>query len=181
MAEKKTKTNQYEGMFLFGSGAATEPQAAENTVRKFIEQHGGNILVLKKWDERKLAYEINKNKRGTYILSLFTAPSSAIAPIERDVKLSEDVLRVMILKADHLNAEEIQNHEPQKPEPREERGFGDRGGYGGGGYGGGGYGGGGDRGDRGDRGGYGDRGPRGPRREENAPAEGAQAGGGEDR
>ena len=118
---KATKTNQYEGMFLFGSGAATEPQAAENTVRKFIEQHGGNILVLKKWDERKLAYEINKNKRGTYILTLFTAPSTAVGPIERDVKLSEDVLRVMILKADHLTAEEIQNHEPQKPEPREDR------------------------------------------------------------
>jgi small subunit ribosomal protein S6 len=169
------KTNQYEGMFLFGSGAATEPQAAEGTVRKFIEQHGGNILVLKKWDERKLAYEVNGNKRGTYFLALFTAPGGAVAQIERDVKLSEDVLRVMILKADHVTAEEIQNHEPQKPEPREERGFG---GYGGGGYGGGGdRDRGGDRGDRGgDRGGYGDRGPRGPRREEAPAAEGAGPG-----
>src|SRR3954470_20141372 len=149
---KATKTNQYEGMFLFGSGAATEPQAAENTVRKFIEQHGGNILVLKKWDERKLAYEVNGNKRGTYFLALFTAPGGAGGQIERDVKLSEDVLRVMILKADHVTAEEIQNHEPQKPEPREERGFGFGGGFGGGGggFGGGGGGYGGDRGDRGD-------------------------------
>src|SRR3978361_2244468 len=98
---KATKTNQYEGMFLFGSGAATEPQAAEATVRKFIEQHGGNILVLKKWDERKLAYEINKNKRGTYILALFTAPSSAIAPIERDVKLSEALRPVLSHKTEH--------------------------------------------------------------------------------
>jgi len=159
-------------MFLFGSGAATEPQASEATVRKFIETHGGNILVLKKWDERKLAYEVGGNKRGTYYLSLFTAPSAAVAQIERDVRLSEEVLRCMILKADHLSAEEIQNHEPQKPEPREERGCGGfGGGFGGGG--GGGYGG-----DRGDRGGYG--GPRGPRLEENAP-EGANAGGGEDR
>ena len=171
---KVTKQTQYEAMFLLGPAGATEPQAQLELVRGIIERHGGKIKVLKKWDERKLAYEINKNKRGTYILSLFTAPSTAIGPIERDVKLSEDVLRVMILKADHLNAEEIQNHEPQKPEPREERG-----GYGGG-YGGGGYGGGGDR-DRGDRGGYGgDRGPRGPRRDE-APAEGAAAGGGDDR
>jgi len=166
---KTTKTNQYEAMFLFGSGAATEPQAAEQLCRKFIEAHGGQITVLKKWDERKLAYEVNGNKRGTYFLSLFAAPSTAIVQIERDVRLSEDVLRVMILKADHMSADEIQNHEPQKPEPREERGFG----FGGGGFGGGGgYGG--DRGDRGDRGGYG--GPRGPRRDE-APAEGAAAGG----
>ena len=160
MAKKTSATNQYEGMFLFGAAAATEAQAAEAHVRRFIEAHGGNILVLKKWDERKLAYEINGNKRGIYYLSLFTAPPAAVAQIERDVKLSEDILRVMILKAEHLTVEEIQNHEPQKPEPREERGFG----YGGGGFGGGGgYGG--DRG--GERGGHG--GPRG-RREEGAPA-----------
>ena len=172
MAKKSSKPNQYEGMFLFGASAATEPQAAEANVRKFIETHGGNILVLKKWDERKLAYEVDGNKRGTYFLTLFTAPPAAITQIERDVRLSEEILRVMILKADHMSVEEIQNHEPQKPEPREDRGFGG-GGYGGGGYGGGGYGGGGDRGgDRGDRGGYG--GPRG-RRDEGAP-EGAPAG-----
>jgi small subunit ribosomal protein S6 len=169
---KRSTNGQYEAMFLFGSGAATEPAAAEATCRKFIEQHGGQITVLKKWDERKLAYEVNGNKRGTYFLSLFTAPPAALAQIERDVKLSENVLRVMILKADHVTAAEIQSHEPQKPEPREERGFGFGGGFGGGGGGfggGGGYGG--DRGgDRGDRPGYG--GPRGPRREE-APAEGA--------
>ena len=167
---KATKTNQYEGMFLFGSGAATEPQASEALVRKFIEQHGGEILVLKKWDERKLAYEIKKQKRGTYFLTLFKAPPAAVAQIERDVKLSEDVLRALILKADHLTVEEIQNHEPQKPEPREERPQGGFGGYGGfgGGYGG-------DRGDRGDRGG-----DRGPRRGEEAPAP-AGAADGEDK
>src|SRR4051812_5463135 len=158
-AATPVKSNQYEGMFLFGSGAATEPQASEALVRKFIEQHGGEILVLKKWDERKLAYEIKRNKRGTYFLALFKSPPAAVAQIERDVKLSEDVLRVMILKAEHLTQEEVQSMEPQKPEPREERGFGDRGGFGGGFGGGGGYGGDRDRGgDRGDRGGYG--GPR---------------------
>src|SRR3954447_9644711 len=109
---KKSTPNQCEGMFLFGSGAATEPAAAEANVRKFIETHGGNILVLKKWDERKLAYEVSGNKRGTYFLTLFTAPSPAIAQIERDVRLSEDVLRVLILKADHVTAEEIEKHEP---------------------------------------------------------------------
>ena len=159
---KSNKEQQYEAMFLFGSGAATEPEAAQNLVKKFIESHGGEILVLKKWDERKLAYEVKGNKRGTYFLSLFKAPTAAVAQIERDVKLSEEVLRALILKADHLTTEEIQNHEPQKPEPREERSF-DRG-FGGGFGGGGGYG--------GDRP---DRGPRGPRREEGA-GEGAAVG-----
>ena len=94
-------------MFLLGPAGATEPQAQLELVRGIIERHGGKITVLKKWDERKLAYEIKGQKRGTYIISYFTAPGNAIAPIERDVKLSEDVIRVIVTRADHLNEKEM--------------------------------------------------------------------------
>src|SRR5688500_2618078 len=132
----KAKNAQYEAMFLFGAAAATANDESMATVRRFIEAHGGEVLVLKRWDERKLAYEIKGNKRGVYYLALFRAPGPAIGAIERDVKLSEDVLRVIILSADHLNADEVQAMEPQKPEPREERPERGFGGFGGGGYGG---------------------------------------------
>ena len=52
MAATTAQVNQYEAMFLFGSGAAQDVQAAMNTVRGMIERHGGEVLVLKKWDER---------------------------------------------------------------------------------------------------------------------------------
>ena len=120
MAKKSSKPNQYEGMFLFGAGAASEPQATEASVRKFIETHGGNILVLKKWDERKLTYEVKKQKRGLYVIAYFTAPSTAVSAIERDVNLSEDVLRVMVTDAEHLNQDEMNAVEPQ-PIIKEER------------------------------------------------------------
>ena len=76
----------------------------------------------------------------------------AVAAIERDVKLSEDILRVLITDASHLNEPEMAAVEPQPiAPPREERPW-DRPSYD-------------DRGPRrDDRGG--DRGPRGPRREE---------------
>ena len=121
MADAKTRVKQYEGMFLFGSGAASELAAAQNTVKGMIEKHGGEILVLKKWDERKLAYEVNGQKRGTFIISYFTATGAAVVPLERDVKLSEDVLRVLVTKADHLNEQEMNAVEPQPIQPREER------------------------------------------------------------
>ena len=95
--------------------------ARSNLVRGIIERHGGKILVLKTWDERKLAYEIKRQKRGTYIIAYFNAPGDAVAPIERDVKLSEDVLRVMVTDADHLNQKEMEAVEPQPIQPREER------------------------------------------------------------
>jgi len=119
-AAKPTLENVYEAMFLLGP-AATDQQAALDLCRGFIERHGGKIKVLKKWDERKLVYEVNGHKRGTYVISYFTAPGAAVGPLERDVKLSEDVLRVLVTKADHLNEQEMNAVEPQPIQPREER------------------------------------------------------------
>ncbi len=169
-------TNQYEAMFLVGPLAATEPEAGISLCRKFIESHGGQIQVIKKWDERKLSYEISGQKRGTYVIAFFKAEGAAVGAIERDVKLSEEILRVMILRADHINETEMAAVEPQPIQPREERTFDRWGGGGFGGGGGGGFGGGGGYGGGGGGGGYGDRGgdrggdrPARPRREEGAP------------
>ena len=143
--------DKYEGMFLF-PGSAPAEESVKRT-RDIIEKHGGTILSIKKWDERKLAYEIKKQKRGLFVLAHFTGPGAMIAPITRDVNLSDDVLRILVTDASHLTTEEMERIEPQPiiaPPPREERGFGFEGGR------------------RDDRGG--DRGPRGPRREEEAPA-----------
>lgn len=113
--------SQYEAMFLFGPSATADLDAAVNLARAIIERHEGQILVIKKWDERKLAYEINGQKRGTYIIAFFKAPGKAIAAIEREVSLGEEILRVMVLKANHLNQEEMAAVEPQPIQPREER------------------------------------------------------------
>ena len=109
-------------MFLFGPAATPDNDGGHRPrPRRSSSATAGKILVIKKWDERKLAYEINKQKRGTYIIAYFTAPARPVAPIERDVKLSEDVLRVLITKADHLNQQEMEAVEPQPIQPREER------------------------------------------------------------
>ncbi len=113
----------YEAMFLVGPAAGAEAENAIKLSRGIVERHGGEILVIKKWDERKLAYELNGQKRGTYILVYFTAPGAAIVAIERDVNLSEDMLRVLVTKADHLSKDEMEKVEPQPIQPREERTF----------------------------------------------------------
>lgn len=144
--------DKYEGMFLFPGSA--EVEASVTRTREIIEKHGGTILVCKKWDERKLAFEVKKQKRGLFVIAYFTGPGAAIAPITRDVNLSDDILRILVTDASHLSTEEMERVEPQPivaPPPREDRGFG---GFGGG-----------DRGDRGDRGG-----DRGFRRRDEEPA-----------
>ncbi|HEX8523920.1 MAG TPA: 30S ribosomal protein S6 [Tepidisphaeraceae bacterium] len=153
MAEK-IKNNSYEAMFLFPATVAADLDHALMTSRQIIERHDGKVTVLKKWDERKLAYEIDKNKRGVYIIAYFTGPGAIVTAIERDVNLSEEVLRVMVTKADHLNQSEMDSVEPQPIQQRVERTESwDRPPRD-------------DRGPREDRGDRGDRAPR-PRREEN--------------
>ena len=124
--KKKTKTDdnaqtQYEAMFLLGSAATAEPEKGVELCRGIIERHAGTIMVIKKWDERKLSYEISGQKRGTYVIAYFTAPGAAVSAIERDVKLSEEILRVLVTKADHLNIDEMKAVEPQPIQVREER------------------------------------------------------------
>jgi small subunit ribosomal protein S6 len=161
MADKVVKVNSYEAMFLFGPAGADGEKAIAIS-RGIVEKHGGTISVIKKWDERKLAYEIGKNKRGTYVIAFFTASGPAITALERDVKLSEEVLRVLVTRADHLNEKEMAAVEPQPIAPPPERNPWDRPDFNMGGGGRGGY----DRAPREDRG---DR-PRPARREETADA-----------
>ncbi|MGH7177801.1 MAG: 30S ribosomal protein S6 [Tepidisphaeraceae bacterium] len=129
MAKSKTQHKQYEAMFLFGAAATGEPDNSQNTVKGMIERHGGSVMVLKKWDERKLAFEIKGQKRGLYVICYFTAPGDAIVHIERDVNLSEEILRVLVTDASHLNKDEMAKVEPQPILPREERNPWDRPGF----------------------------------------------------
>ena len=117
-----TRQKQYEAMFLFPPARHDRRRRhARPRPRHHRAPRRRRSCVIKKWDERKLAYEINGQKRGTYIIAYFTGPGAAVGAIERDVNLSEDVLRVLVTNADHLNQKEMEAVEPQPIQPREER------------------------------------------------------------
>ena len=97
----------YEGLFLLPQGAAADLGGAIENVRAILSRAQAEILLLSKWDERRLAYEINGQKRGTYLLAYFKVRGSQVANIERDCNLADDVLRVLILRADHIGDTEL--------------------------------------------------------------------------
>ena len=72
-----------------------------------LERGDAEIVTLKKWDERKLAYDIAGQKRGTYYLAHFYVSPQALVGIERECNLSDVVLRQMVLKCEHMGQEEI--------------------------------------------------------------------------
>ena len=90
--------NAYEGMFLLNSVEAKRDwDAAADHVKGILTKHGAEIATNYRWDERKLAYEVSGQKRGTYYLVYFRAPTEAIAALRRDCELSEIIMRQLIL------------------------------------------------------------------------------------
>ena len=88
----------YEGMFLVDSAlAAADWDGTLALVENILKRADAEIVVLRKWDERRLAYDIQHKSRGTYILAYFKADTQRIGGIEKDVQLSEKIMRVLIL------------------------------------------------------------------------------------
>ena len=87
----------YEAMFLVDSAQAQNWDTIIAAIKTILEKTEAEIVSIKKWDERRLAYEINGKTRGTYILCYFRADGDRIRDIERDVQLSERIMRVLIL------------------------------------------------------------------------------------
>ncbi|HTV49001.1 MAG TPA: 30S ribosomal protein S6 [Phycisphaerae bacterium] len=109
-------TRQYEAMFLLNAGYASGNwEAAKSEVEHILHRANAEILHLRKWDERRLTYPIKGNKRGTYVLAFFRCEGPKVAGIERDVLLSENILRVLVIKAEHLTLKDIENMTPQQP------------------------------------------------------------------
>jgi small subunit ribosomal protein S6 len=146
----------YEHVFLARQDASTQ-QVEELTTQMtgIVEQAGGKVTKTENWGVRSLTYRMNKNRKAHFVLLNIEAPSAAIAEIERQERISEDVIRYLSVRVEeHEEGPSAMMRKADRDRERDDRG----GGFGGGFRGdrdGGGF-----RGDRGDRG---DRGPRRPR------------------
>jgi len=107
---------RYEAMFLFDNTAAHQWSEMEAEVRRLCGRINANLLVCLKFDERKLAYEIKGRKRGTYVLTYFEADPARIAELERDARLSELILRTLVLRADGISEERLAELKARPPD-----------------------------------------------------------------
>ena len=120
----------YETMFLVDNAKAKENvEAVAAELKEMLERFGGEVINCEKWDERKLAYQIVKQRRGTYMLSHWNGPPDAPAKLERACQLSDTVLRVLTV----LDEDGIEVPKPREDTRRDgdREGAGARGGRGG--------------------------------------------------
>ena len=105
----------YEAMFLVDSALAdSDADGVSAAVKGILDGAGVDVVSIKRWGERKLAYEINGKSRGTYYLCYFNAEPGGIGGIERSVQLSEQIMRVLILRPPAESASKSESAEQAK-------------------------------------------------------------------
>jgi small subunit ribosomal protein S6 len=66
--------------------------------RRALETHGATVGGVHEWGLRELAYEIQKERRGYYVLVEYVGTAAAVAELERGLKLSDAVLRFVSVR-----------------------------------------------------------------------------------
>lgn len=101
----------YEAMFLLDA-SNDDFETVSAPVRELMERIQAEVLAMKPWDERRLAYEIKGRKRGLYVLTYFKAEPGEITNLNHEVQISEKVLRAIVLSGDHISEETVQAQTP---------------------------------------------------------------------
>jgi small subunit ribosomal protein S6 len=101
----------YELLYLVHPDLEGSTDKVSEKVAGFISKVDGEITNQEDWGKRKLAYPVAKNDFGVYILVNFTAESGKVPQVENNLKLSEEILRFMVVAIP----------EAKEPKPRKEK------------------------------------------------------------
>ena len=131
----------YEHVFLARQDLAqAQVDAIAENATKIITDNGGKVAKTETWGLKSLAYRIAKNRKAHYVMLDIDAPPAALAELERQSNINEDIIRFLTIRVDeHEKGPSAMMRRNDRDRERGERG---------------------DRGDRGDRGGRPDRGDR---------------------
>lgn len=100
--------NIYENIIILNASLSDEEiEAASGKIKDLITSSGGEILKVDVWGRRKLAYEIEKQNKGFYLLLFFKSPSPAIRKLEDYYKVFDPVMKYMVLKLAKKQSEAV--------------------------------------------------------------------------
>lgn len=115
------RTNVYEAMVIFDSNRYARERAGMSAeVEKMIQAEKGEVIVSRLWEERRLAYPINGQRKGTYWLIYFRGPSSMLTTLNRQWEIHEGILRHLVLKIHPHLVDAVLEHAkagPSQPTP----------------------------------------------------------------
>lgn len=91
----------YEHIFMVRQDASNaQVEALTEQFKAVLEENGGSITKMEYWGLRPIAYRIKKNRKAHYTLLNIDAPHAAIAEVERQMKINEDIIRFITLRVE---------------------------------------------------------------------------------
>jgi small subunit ribosomal protein S6 len=92
---------RYELMVILRPDVADDKaQAVIDRTTRQLTAGGGQIVKVAPWGRRRLAYQIDRYREGSYHIVLFEAPSDALAELERGLQITEEVLRHLVTRVE---------------------------------------------------------------------------------
>jgi small subunit ribosomal protein S6 len=96
----------YEHVFMARQDVTSQQvEAMIDQYKGVIEQNGGKVEKTEMWGVKSLAFRIKKNRKAHFTLFNFDAPATAVAEMERQMRINEDILRFMTIRMDALETE----------------------------------------------------------------------------
>ena len=93
----------YESVFIARQDiSSAQVEQLTETYATIIRDNGGEVAKTEQWGLKTLTYKIKKNRKGHYVLFNLNAPAAAVAEMERNMSISEDILRFMTVRVDEL-------------------------------------------------------------------------------
>lgn len=93
----------YEHIFLARQDvSAQQVEELTNTLTELLASNGGKVTKNEYWGIKTLSYRIRKNRKAHYSLLNIDAPHAAVAEMERQMRINEDILRFMTIRVDEL-------------------------------------------------------------------------------
>jgi small subunit ribosomal protein S6 len=93
----------YECVLIARQDISTpQAEALADIFAKVLEENGGKVTKREHWGLRSLTFRIKKNRKGHYALFNIDAPPAAVHEMERQMRLSEDILRHMVVRVEAL-------------------------------------------------------------------------------
>jgi small subunit ribosomal protein S6 len=114
----------YEHVFLARQDLAqAQVDALAENATKIVEDNKGKVVKTETWGLRSLAYKIAKNRKAHYVMLDLDAPAPAIAELERQSSINEDVIRFLTIKVDeHEKGPSAMMRRGDKDRSRSDRG-----------------------------------------------------------
>ena len=104
----------YEGLFILNSNRyGRDPEGVAGSIQSLIEKQDGTVLVSRLWEERRLAYPIDGQRKGTYWLTYFRMDGEKIADLNQQANRDDNFLRHLVIRIDPRIADALISHAQQ--------------------------------------------------------------------